>query len=78
MNRAFSIAKQYNAELTLIHVLEHSPGSADMQSTPAKATEQLRESVPPRAPRPSLVKFLVQIGKPYQQIVATAQCFRPT
>ena len=69
LNHAFSIAKQYNAELTLLHVLEHLPGSADVQSATAKATEQLRESVPPRARKPSLVKFLVRIGKPYQQII---------
>ena len=72
LNHAFSIAKQYNAELTLLHVLEHPPGSADIQSTTAKATEQLRESVPPRAPKPSHVKFLVRIGKPYQQVIDLA------
>ena len=72
LNHAFSIAKQYNAELTLLHVLEHPPGSTDIQSTTAKATEQLRESVPPRAPKPSHVKFLVRIGKSYQQIIEVA------
>jgi len=72
LNHAFSIAKQYNAELALLHVLEHPPGSADIQSTTAKATEQLRESAPPRAINPSLVKFLVRIGKPYQQVIDLA------
>jgi nucleotide-binding universal stress UspA family protein len=72
LNHAFSIAKQYNAELTLLHVLEHPPGSADIQSTTAKTTEQLRESAPPRAINPSLVKFLVRIGKPYQQVIDLA------
>ena len=72
LNHAFSIAKQYNAELTLLHVLEHPPGSTDIQSTTAKATEQLSESVPPRAPKPSHVKFLVRIGKSYQQIIEVA------
>jgi nucleotide-binding universal stress UspA family protein len=72
MNHAFSIAKQYNAELTLLHVLEHPPGSSHLQSATAKATEQLRESVPPRAIEPSRVKFLVRIGKPYQQIIDVA------
>ena len=72
LSHAFSIAKQYNAELTLLHVLEHPPGSADIQSTTAKTTEQLRESAPPRAINPSLVKFLVRIGKPYQQVIDLA------
>ena len=72
LNHAFSIAKQYNAELTLLHVLEHLPGSTDIQSATAKATEQLRELVSPRARKPSLVKFLVRIGKPYQEIIEVA------
>jgi len=72
LNHAFSIAKQYNAELTLLHVLEHLPGPADIQSATTKATTQLRESVPPGARKPSLVKFLVRIGRPYQQIVEVA------
>jgi len=72
LNHAFSIAKQYNAELTLLHVLEHLPGSADVKSATTKATAQLRESVPPGARKPSLVKFLVRIGRPYQQIVEVA------
>jgi nucleotide-binding universal stress UspA family protein len=72
LSHAFSSAKQYNAELTLLHVLEHLPGSADVQSATTKATAQLRESVPPGARKGSLVKFLVQVGKPFQQIVEAA------
>ena len=72
LNHAFSIAREYNAELTLLHVLEHLPGSADLKSETTEATEQLRESAPPRALKPSLVKFLVQVGKPYQQIIEVA------
>lgn len=71
-NHAFSIAKQYNAELTLLHVIEHPSGSTDLQSAMAKATKQLRGAVSPQARKSSLVKFLVQIGKPYQQIVEVA------
>jgi nucleotide-binding universal stress UspA family protein len=72
LNYAFSIAREYNAEITLLHALEHLPGSADVQSVTAKVTKQLKESVPPRARKPSLVKFLVRIGKPYQQIIKVA------
>jgi nucleotide-binding universal stress UspA family protein len=72
LNYAFSIAREYNAELTLLHVLEHLPGSADVQGATAKVTKQLKESVRPRARKPSLVKVLVRIGKPYQQIIEVA------
>jgi nucleotide-binding universal stress UspA family protein len=60
------------AELTLLHVLEHLPGSADVQGAITEAAEQLKKSVPPRARKPFLVEFLVRIGKPYQQIIEVA------
>ena len=69
---ALSIAREYHAELTLLHVLEHLPGSTDLQSATAKVTKQLKELVSPRGPKPSLVKSLVRIGKPYQQIIEVA------
>jgi nucleotide-binding universal stress UspA family protein len=69
---AFSIAREYNAELTLFHALEHVPGSSGLQSATTKATKQLKELAPPRARKPSPVKFLVRTGKPYQQIVEVA------
>ena len=72
LDHAFSIAREYKAELTLLHVVEHLPGSADLQRETNKATEQLRESVPPRALKSSRSKFLVRIGKPYQQIIEVA------
>jgi nucleotide-binding universal stress UspA family protein len=69
---AFSIARVYNAEVTVLHVLENLPGSADLPRATAKVTKQLKESVPPRARKPSRVKFLVRTGKPYQQIIQHA------
>jgi nucleotide-binding universal stress UspA family protein len=72
LNYAFSFAKQYNAELTLVHVLEHFPSSVGLQSASSKAMRQLRELVPPGPSKTSVVKFLVRIGKPYEQIVALA------
>ena len=69
---ALSIAREYHAELTLLHVLEHLPGSKDLQSATAKVTKQLKELVSTRARKPSLVKFLVRIGKPYQEIIEVA------
>ncbi len=71
LNYALSIAREYKSELTLLHVLEHL-GAADLQTATAKVTKQLKESMPPRARKPLLVRFLVRIGQPYQQIIEVA------
>jgi nucleotide-binding universal stress UspA family protein len=72
LNYGLSFAKEYNAELTLLHVVEHPPRPASLQGAISRATKQLKESVPPRARRPSPVKFLVRDGKPYEQIIKLA------
>ena len=41
---ALSIAKEYGAEIALLHVLEETPRSADLQSATEKAVKQLEES----------------------------------
>jgi nucleotide-binding universal stress UspA family protein len=70
--QAISIARQYHAELTLLHVLEDLPGSADVQSAIDRATIELRKSVSPQVCKRVPIKFLTRIGKPYQQIVEFA------
>lgn len=70
---ALSFARQYNAELTLLHVSEHPVGSADIESANAEAMRELEQSVPPGAHKPSLVKFAMRSGKPYQQIIELAR-----
>jgi nucleotide-binding universal stress UspA family protein len=72
LNYGLSFAKEYNAELTLLYVLEDISRSADRESAVTRATKQLKESVPPRSPKPPLVKFLVRTGKPYAQIIDLA------
>jgi nucleotide-binding universal stress UspA family protein len=72
LNYGLSFAKEYNAELTLLHVLDHPPSHASPPGATAKARKQLKGSVPPRAGAPSLVKFQVRVGKPYQQIIELA------
>jgi nucleotide-binding universal stress UspA family protein len=52
--------------------LERVPGSADIQSTIARATVELKDSVPPQLRKRLPIKFLIRIGKPYQQIVEFA------
>ena len=69
---ALSMAKEYGAELTLLHVLETFPSSTDIEGATRKAIQQLNEAVPSDQRRGSNVRSVVRIGKPYQQIVQLA------
>lgn len=69
---AFSMAKEYGAELTLLHVLEDIPKSQDLQSATAQATKQLEEYIAPEARDGSNVKVVVRSGKPYMEITQVA------
>jgi nucleotide-binding universal stress UspA family protein len=69
---AVSMAKEYGAELTLLHVLEDVPRSTDLESANEKVAKQLEESIAPKMRKGCIVKVLVRIGKPYQQIIQLA------
>ena len=69
---ALSLAAEYHAELTLLHVLETFPNSADIENVTREALEQLDETVPPDQRSGCNVRSLVRIGKPYQQIIQLA------
>jgi nucleotide-binding universal stress UspA family protein len=47
LNYAFSAAAEYDAELTLLHVLEKVPSAAKTEEAIAEATEQLNKLIPP-------------------------------
>jgi nucleotide-binding universal stress UspA family protein len=69
---ALSMAKEYGAELTLLHVLEDIPRSTDFQSATEKLVKQLEDFIAPKAREECIVKMMVRIGKPYQQIIQLA------
>ena len=69
---AVSMAKEYGAELTLLHVLEDVPRSTDIESATEKVAKQLEESIAPKTREGCIVKVMVRIGKPYQQIIQLA------
>ncbi len=71
---ATSLAAEYNAELTLLHVLEDSPDAANIQPAIAAAIEQLDRLIPPEAHKAGKFKTrpTVRIGKAYQQIIQLA------
>ena len=68
---AVSMAKEYGAELTLLHVLEDMPRSTDLESA-EKVAKQLEESIVPKTRKGCIVKVSVEIGMPYQQIIQLA------
>jgi nucleotide-binding universal stress UspA family protein len=69
---ALSATTEYGAELTLLHVLENLPGSADIEDEITKAKNQLDELIPPEGVKDGKVKILVRIGRAYQQITELA------
>ena len=69
---AVSMAKEYGAELMLLHVLEDVPRSADLEIAIEKVAKQLKESIAPETREGCTVKVIVRIGKAYQQIIQLA------
>jgi len=72
LNYALSVRAEYDAELTLLHVLEGVPSSAKMEEAVATAMEQLDKLIPPEARKTLKIKTAVRIGKPYRQIIQLA------
>ena len=71
LNYAISATTEYDAELTLLHVLEVSnPPKKDKAIAAAK--EQLDRLVPSEGRKTLKIKTAVRIGKPYEQIIQLA------
>jgi nucleotide-binding universal stress UspA family protein len=68
-NHAISTTAEYDAELTLLHVLEEVPSAAKTEQSKEAAAEQLERLIPPEARKTLKTKSVVRIGKPYQQII---------
>jgi nucleotide-binding universal stress UspA family protein len=73
LNYAFSATAEYDAELTLLHVLEEVPRPAKREELIDATTEQLDKLIPPERRKTLKIKTAVRIGKPYQQIIQFAQ-----
>ncbi len=67
---AMSLATEYGAELTLLHVVETFP--ADVENATKEALEKLNDTIPSDQRARSGIKSIVRIGKPYQQIIQLA------
>ncbi len=69
LNYAISATAEYNAELTLLHVLEEVPSPAKTEEAIATATQQLDKLIPKEGRKTFKIKTAVRIGKPYIQII---------
>jgi nucleotide-binding universal stress UspA family protein len=70
---AISATEEYDAELTLLHVLEGVPGPSKTEEAMAAAAERLDKLIPPEGRKALKIKTAVRIGKPYAQIIQLAQ-----
>jgi len=69
---ALSVAAEYDAEITLLHVLENVQTLANIQEAIATATKQLEKLIPPVGDNAKKVKTMVRIGRAYEQIIQHA------
>jgi nucleotide-binding universal stress UspA family protein len=69
---AISLTSEYDAELTLLHVLEKVPRPAKAAETITAATEQLEKLIPAEARKTLKIATAVRIGKAYEQIIQFA------
>ena len=69
---AISVTLEYDAELTLLHVLEKVPRPASAAETIAAATEQLKKLIPAEDRKILKIATVVRIGKAYEQIIQFA------
>jgi universal stress protein A len=72
LNYAVSAADEYDAELTLLHVLEDVPSPAKTEQAIATATERLDKLISAEGRKTVRIKTAVRSGKPYQQIIELA------
>lgn len=69
LSYAFSLAMEYQAELTLVHVLENHVTPAEADASSAAIIRRLEMLIPPDAKNWCTTKAVMRIGKPYEQII---------
>jgi nucleotide-binding universal stress UspA family protein len=63
---------EYNAELTLLHVLEDVPKPNDLEKETERVQQKLWQPVPPDARNWSTIKSVVRIAASPQEIIQLA------
>ena len=69
---ALSVAAEYDAEITLLHVLEGVQRLDNIQEAIATATKQIDKLVPAQEREAAKIKTMVRIGRGYEQIIQFA------
>jgi nucleotide-binding universal stress UspA family protein len=75
LSHALSLTAEYNAELTLLHVLKDIPGSSIIDE--AIAMEQLNNLIPPEKLKAGTIRSMVRKGSAYEQIIQFSLETRP-
>ena len=75
LSHALSLTAEYNAELTLLHVLKDIPGASSIDD--AIAMEQLDSLIPPEELKAGRIRPMVRRGSAYEQIIQLALETRP-
>jgi len=70
---AISVTEEYDAELTLLHVVEDVQSSVRQEQAMAKAAKQLDTLIPAEKRKTLKVQTAVRTGKPYQRIIEYAE-----
>ncbi len=73
LSYAISAATEYDAELTLLHVLEKVSDSDKSQEATRTVTKQLDKLIPEDVRKTLKIKTAVLAGQPYEQIIRLAQ-----
>jgi len=69
---ALSVAAEYDAEITLLHVLEAIQTLANIKEAIATAARQLDKLIPPERGKAAKIRTMVRIGRAYEQIIQHA------
>ena len=69
---ALSVAAEYDAEITLLHVLEDVQRLDNIQEAIATAAKQIDKLVPAECGGSPKIKTMVRIGRDYEQIIQFA------
>ena len=72
LNYAISVTAEYDGELTLLHVIEIVPHSANKDDLVRTCTKRLDQLIPAAVRKTLKVKIAVRTGKAYEQIVQHA------
>jgi nucleotide-binding universal stress UspA family protein len=70
---ALSLAEEYKAELTILHVMEDFPLNKDLTAVTGEVMRQIEELLPPSARYSNLLKPRLRVGKPYVEIIRAAR-----